>query len=86
MALSGLGFFVAAGSAAHSLMNAKMAKETAAEDVWSKAMDAWDDCACTNRKHCEHAKAVRSAKSKLDEATEDRVAARKGYADWCKIR
>lgn len=86
MSLSLAGFFVAAGSAAHALMNAKMAKEYAAEVVWSKSMDEWDACKCSDRKHCDHAKAARSAKSKLDEAVEDHAAARKGYTDWCKIR
>ena len=86
MSLSLLGFFVSAGSAAHALMNSKAVKENEAEAVWSKAMDAWDDCSCTNRKCCDHAKTARSTKSKLDEAVEDHAAARKGYTDWCKIR
>jgi len=86
MSLSLLGFFVAAGSAAHALMNSKAVAENAAEDTWSRAMDAWDACTCANRKCCEHAVAARSAKSKLDEATEEHAAARKGYSDWCKAR
>lgn len=86
MSLSLTGFFVAAGSAAHSLMNAKAIKENEAEVVWFAAMDEWDACKCADRKHCTHSKVARSAKSKLDEAVKDHDAARKGYSDWCKIR